>query len=390
MTYSKPDFTYPKCIQPGCNWNGTHCAELLDDLYGEDCLYLQIAVPEHAFEEPELYPVFFYIHGGGFSTGSGHEFRFDASYTAAQMNAVVVTVNYRLNVFGFLGIPWLYEGENAIGNIGLVDQETGLRFVHDYIKYFKGDPNRVTLSGNSAGAESTWTHLQREGDVQNYFSKAITISNPISVIYLDPERVQPMVDVVYKTTNCSDISCLKNVSKHLLSHAGSLAWRFDLENRKEQGAQLSGFLQHMTPIIDNVVVKKQMFESAVIKKPIIFGTCADEGQLFVDFIPFEVTQKVYEASVKVIFKSFDQSMIENRRKVDKILSRYPYTYDCDRFHPDFTDNSVCNPEDAMSAVITDYMFFCSMRQVAQKLREENENVWVYSFAEKPLFQIAAL
>ena len=119
----------------------------------EDCLYLNIWVP--AVATAARHPVFVYFHGGGFVAGDGSEPRYDGE-SMARRGIVVVTLNYRLGVFGFLALPELSReaSYNGSGNYGLLDQVAGLRWVHENITAFGGDPHRVTIGGESAGSVS--------------------------------------------------------------------------------------------------------------------------------------------------------------------------------------------------------------------------------------------
>ena len=119
----------------------------------EDCLYLNVFAPEGNYEEP--LPVLFYIHGGSLSTGQ-------SSYTEyrgedlAKRGVIVVNFAYRLNVFGYYAADDLKaESLNSTtGNYGLLDQIAALQWVHDNIAAFGGDPNQITIAGESAGASS--------------------------------------------------------------------------------------------------------------------------------------------------------------------------------------------------------------------------------------------
>lgn len=119
----------------------------------EDCLYLNVwTAAEHADEKR---PVLVYIHGGAFTGGSGEVAVYDGE-ELAKKGLVVVTINYRLGVLGFLAHPELTKESrhNASGNYGLLDQVAALRWIQKNITAFGGDPNRVTISGQSAGAAS--------------------------------------------------------------------------------------------------------------------------------------------------------------------------------------------------------------------------------------------
>jgi para-nitrobenzyl esterase len=123
----------------------------------EDCLYLNIWTP--AQTGAEKLPVAFWIHGGAFHAGFGSEMEFDGE-AFCKRGVILVTINYRLGALGFLAHKWLSEeslaaGENGFcGNYGLFDQLEALKWVHENISAFGGDPSRITVFGQSAGAMS--------------------------------------------------------------------------------------------------------------------------------------------------------------------------------------------------------------------------------------------
>ena len=114
--------------------------------FSEDCLYLNVTAPAGASGRPVLV----WIHGGGFETGSGPQMAGDGAAFARTHGLVVVTFNYRLGALGFLDVP----GERPTGAHGLHDQVAALRWVHDSIAGFGGDPGRVTVYGLSAGGKA--------------------------------------------------------------------------------------------------------------------------------------------------------------------------------------------------------------------------------------------
>ena len=117
----------------------------------EDCLYVNVWSPASA--TGDRLPVMVWTYGGGFTGGSGAEARYDGE-AMAKKGIVVVTYNYRLGVFGFLAHPELTKesGHNASGNYGMMDMVTVLRWVQKNIAAFGGDPRKVTIAGESAGA----------------------------------------------------------------------------------------------------------------------------------------------------------------------------------------------------------------------------------------------
>lgn len=144
----------PRCMQ----------AVVFDDIryrsngVSEDCLYLNVWTP--AKSNTERLPVLVYFYGGGFVNGDSSEPRYDGESMAAK-GIVVVSVNYRLGVFGFLAHPELTKESphKASGNYGLLDQNAGLRWVQQNIPNFGGDPKRVTIAGESAGSISVSAHM---------------------------------------------------------------------------------------------------------------------------------------------------------------------------------------------------------------------------------------
>jgi para-nitrobenzyl esterase len=124
------------------------------DTMSEDCLYLNVWAPTKKKTEA-LLPVLVYFYGGGLVAGDGAEPRYDGA-SMAMKGIVTVTVNYRLNIFGFLSLPELSAEApyKASGNYGYLDQHAALQWVQKNIAAFGGDPNRVTIAGESAGSIS--------------------------------------------------------------------------------------------------------------------------------------------------------------------------------------------------------------------------------------------
>ena len=120
----------------------------------EDCLYLNVWTPAKLDGVSQgKFPVLVYVHGGGFMAGDSSEKRYDGAALAAR-GIVVVTMNYRLGVFGFFSLPELTAGSphHASGNYGLLDQAAALAWVKRNIAVFGGDPNHITIGGESAGS----------------------------------------------------------------------------------------------------------------------------------------------------------------------------------------------------------------------------------------------
>lgn len=147
------------CWQPG-NAVGTFYGNEFywkeQTVQSEDCLYLNIWTPTDAINKSDRdLPVAFWVHGGAYFNGYGHEITMDGD-AWAKRGVILVTINYRLGIFGFLAHPEL-SAENAdgtSGNYGTYDQIAALKWVHENIAEFGGDPDNITVFGQSAGAAS--------------------------------------------------------------------------------------------------------------------------------------------------------------------------------------------------------------------------------------------
>ncbi|XP_026480237.1 venom carboxylesterase-6-like [Ctenocephalides felis] len=151
----------------------------------EDCLYLNIFTPETVNSANNTkYPVMFWIHGGAFNQGSGSYNFFGPDYLIRE-GIILVTINYRLGVFGFLSAPeW-----DIHGNMGLKDQRLALKWVYDNIEKFGGDKDKITIAGESAGAASVH-FLMMDNSTRKYYQRAIlqsgTLLNPTA------NQIQPL------------------------------------------------------------------------------------------------------------------------------------------------------------------------------------------------------
>ena len=141
--------------------------------YSEDCLFLNVFTPDTAKSGDKL-PVLIYIHGGGFTGGCGHEKHFDGPVWPAK-GIIGVTLNYRLGPMGFVCLPELEAEAGHTGNYGLYDQMTAIRWVKDNIAAFGGDPENITIMGQSAGAASVQM-LCQSPLTKGLFQKAVMSS----------------------------------------------------------------------------------------------------------------------------------------------------------------------------------------------------------------------
>ena len=184
-----------KAPQPVAPWQGirkatefgARCMQgpIYDDMVfrdepSEDCLYLNVWTPKAASSKP--LPVMVWIHGGGFVAGSASEPRQDGE-RLAEKGVIVVGINYRLGVFGFLAHPELTKesGHAASGNYGLLDQVAALQWVQKNIAAFGGDPGRVTIFGESAGSSAV-SALMASPLAHGLFQRAIGESGALFTV----------------------------------------------------------------------------------------------------------------------------------------------------------------------------------------------------------------
>ena len=166
----EPEFASP-CPQPPSQQSPASS--------NEDCLYVNVWRPNKAVTKA---PVMVWIHGGGFTTGSAADkvplttdFLWYPGQFFAERGVVLVSLNYRLGVLGFFAHPELSAEGSPAGNQGLLDQRQALRWVQDNIKAFGGDPDNVTIFGESAGAGSVCMHTVSPGS-RGLFHRAVSES----------------------------------------------------------------------------------------------------------------------------------------------------------------------------------------------------------------------
>jgi para-nitrobenzyl esterase len=302
----------------------------------EDCLYLNVTTPRRT---KGRVPVLFFVHGGGFYSGSAALYR--AERLAEKGDVLVVTANYRLGVFGFLAHPSL-DGQvgGQSGDYGLQDQQAALRWVQRNATSFGGDPDNVTLVGESAGSVSTCSQLAAPSSA-GLFDRAIMESGPCAVTtewpYQDGGNWYPRSRAVAenegtaaaKTLGCTDpataATCLRGkTTAALLTVSGG-----------GQGfgpVYGGGFL----PVSPSQAVATGRFNQV----PVMHGTTRDEHRLFVYGVEYftghTTTAKGYRADLRATF---------GPDRAAAVLARYPL-------------RDYASPSLALAAVWTDYSWSC--------------------------------
>lgn len=170
----------PFCVQPSMTLaSKSSPVHIMSEIMTEDCLYMNIWTPSLKLSRSYRRPVMVWLHGGAFQYGGISVDENDASALALLGDVVVVTLNYRISAFGFLNANNKFNGPN---NVGLLDQRMALKWVQANIKQFGGDPQQVTLFGESAGGHSVGLHLISP-DSYNLFKRVIMQSGvPTSML----------------------------------------------------------------------------------------------------------------------------------------------------------------------------------------------------------------
>ncbi|KAF7375397.1 Carboxylic ester hydrolase [Mycena sanguinolenta] len=203
-------FFKPVCLQFG--FFGSDDFGLMPWGNSEDCLNLHVFTPyipssNPSKSAPALKPVLFWIHGGGNTQGTGEDATFDGGSLVSRTDSVVVTVDHRLNIFGYLGL------DDAIkGNYAIADKVAALQWVHDNIAQFGGDPERVMIFGQSAGGSSV-IELVKTPKARGLFSAAISQSGGGSPVWQNytaaAAAVLPELNVFCNSTGAERLACLQ-------------------------------------------------------------------------------------------------------------------------------------------------------------------------------------
>ena len=229
-------------------------------LTSEDCLYLNVWTPA---ESDEQLPVMVWIHGGALTRGSGATATYDGT-NLAQKGVVLVTINYRLGVFGYFAHPELIDEseDGAAGNYGLLDQVKALEWVQDNIAAFGGDPDNVTIFGESAGSWSV-NLLTASPLAEGLFHKAIGESGA---------RLDPRMTLADASSNGSDLAAVLNAES--LSELRAMPAQQLLQGAVENRFRTDG-------IVDGWSIPDQpyvIFSSGQQNKvPVLVGFNAEEG-----------------------------------------------------------------------------------------------------------------
>jgi len=329
--------------------------------FSEDCLNLNVFRP--AKPASGKLPVMFWIHGGGFGEGANCMGLYNGS-SLAQKGAVVVTINYRLGPYGFLGHPLLTAESGTSGNYGILDQIAALQWVRKNIAHFGGDPDCVTIFGESAGGASVATLLVSPLS-KGLFHRAIIQSAPdMSLRHLKEETFgkQPAeaqgIEAIAKCglSESADLSAMRQIPAPLLLQ------KFPALQLTGHSVKLSSLNVPVEPCVDGVVVledpNRSFAEGRFHHVPIMVGCTREEAALFL-LVAKLPTQKAEAESV--IRREFGTL-------ADQILAAYPLA----------SESRVIRQQ--ISQLLTDLLFGVESRFIARNASAREENTYRYLFS----------
>lgn len=249
--------------------------------WDEDCLFLNVQTPAL---DGEGRPVMVWIHGGGFSTGAGSVPWYDGAGFVRRGDVVVVTINYRLGLLGWLHLGAVPGADPSAGNCGLLDQIAALRWVRDNIAVFGGDPDDVTVFGESAGGMSVAT-LMGTPSAEGLFHKAIPQSGAahnVATIELAAE----VEDRVLAELGSRELASLLEVpAARLLAVQQDVSMAIARERAQRPGGTTGSALGlPFSPVVDGRVLPHPPLEGvrAGLSRHValLTGTTAEEWKLF--------------------------------------------------------------------------------------------------------------
>ncbi|MFW9896679.1 MAG: carboxylesterase/lipase family protein [Candidatus Thorarchaeota archaeon] len=312
----------------------------------EDCLTLNIWTTG---TDKKKRPVMFWIHGGAFMTGGGAEPTYEGSALALRGDIVIVTINYRLGSFGFL------HNENISSNIGFQDQLMALQWVYENIVHFGGDPENITIFGESAGGYSVLA-LCTVPQAKGLFRRVIAQSAP----YIDTKVSDRISENIFHRLQIKpgDIASLREIAPEMI-----------IEAQNQVAASLPTEVMALRPLIDTETFPKHPLEAFLNGEcaniDFMIGTNLDEFKLYTSMEPFK---SMLSGDIEKMIVGF--LALQGIEKGEEIIKTYKEA----RVGKHSTESV-----DVVLAVINDFAFRIPMIRLLDAQRPHQPNTFNYIF-----------
>lgn len=297
----------------------------------EDCLRLNVWTP--SIDDGKKRPVLFWIHGGGFTAGSSQELpSYHGENLSKKGDVVVVSINHRLNILGFLDLSAYGDKYKETANNSMLDIVAALDWVKANIANFGGDPNNVTIFGQSGGGAKVNTLMAMPG-AKGLFHKAINQSGSFRGRLSKQETTRAIAAEVLNQLSLSEdqVDSLQTVSFDELSKAGYAALEVVAEKMKEEGNAPVGFGLSWGPSMDGNVLPHDLFsdEAFELSKniPLMLGTTKNE------FTPF-MNGRFFNASEEEVMNHINETY---KDKADDYIAAVKRAYPNDTRPSDLLD-----------------------------------------------------
>lgn len=363
--------------QPPSPWSGTFQATqmssgcpqpntlgLCSAGMSEDCLYLNVWVPANTTSSSNL-PVMVFIYGGAFLIGSDALPGYDGASLASAGNVIVVNLNYRLGALGFLTLDGITDADH--NNFGFRDQIQALTWVQKNIASFGGNPDNVTIFGESAGAMSVGLHALSSPQSSGLFKAAIMESNPLGIAYVDLDSQQAKLS---GTSFASKLGCSGPNTASCVQGITDACTLIQKEFQVTRELFSEGMASlPWAPVIDGTLIKQQPMaaaEAGALKMPMLLGTNLNEGNVFAALIKLARAAAFKGAAIKQTDYSTILKNVFGKDKATLIQSQG--VYDC--------KDNLCG--DILARVINDYAFACANRHLATQAKS---GIYAYQFTQ---------
>lgn len=337
----------------------------------EDCLTMNIWRPTKP--AGEKLPVMVFIHGGGFKFGSSSEDIYDGGKLAGMGRVLVASFNYRLGPIGFFGHPALMAEDGPGGNYGILDQFAALEWVKENIAAFGGDPDNITVFGESAGGMSLGLILASP-DSEGLFQRAVIESGPMVRFGHTPEKAAAIATEMAEEFGCAEpasaAECLRKVPAERFFDFVSPGFSMTSVSHNDGGAKTHSF----RPVIENEIVPDNLLrnlERGEYNKDVdvIMGFNSDEASLFTLATKINTAEE-YRKEVGDILESRGASFGIGTEYLDEIMRLYP----ADAYE---------TPSAAFVDLSSDMAFSCPAVIAADIMSGHGTNVWLYEFGKGP-------